>query len=333
MPPHPSPTYERLRDYIAERMRMSPIDQPLMLMELLGRRSPAPAQDIARRILGEDVTQIDYYTERVKRMVGRVLTGNGITRYGDGLYSLIGAEELSDSERDALQQLCRQRLDGFREQRGEEVFAHRSRHRSPISGSVKYRVLTRARGRCECCGAHEHQRALEVDHIIPRNQGGSDDITNLQALCFRCNAGKRDTDRTVFRGMQASYGVRVEGCVFCELEGSGQVLLENELALCIADAYPVTPGHSLVFPRRHVADGLTLHQPEWNAMVELLKQRKEQLNAKDASISGWNVGLNSGEAAGQTVLHAHWHLIPRRDGDCEEPRGGVRGVITGRQGY
>ncbi|MCT0247382.1 hypothetical protein [Synechococcus sp. CS-205] len=60
-------------------------------MELLGRRSPAPAQDIARRILGEDVTQIDYYTERVKRMVGRVLTGNGITRYGDGLYTLIGA--------------------------------------------------------------------------------------------------------------------------------------------------------------------------------------------------------------------------------------------------
>jgi ATP adenylyltransferase len=82
-------------------------------------------------------------------MVGRVLTGNGITRYGDGLYSLIGAEELSASERDALLQLCRQRLDGFREQRGEEVFAHRSRHRSPISGSVKVRGFTRARGRWE----------------------------------------------------------------------------------------------------------------------------------------------------------------------------------------
>ena len=89
MPPHPSPTDERLRETIAERMRMSPIDQPLMLMELLGHHSPAPAQDIARRILGEDVTQIEYYTERVKRMVGRVLTGNGITHYGDGLYSLI----------------------------------------------------------------------------------------------------------------------------------------------------------------------------------------------------------------------------------------------------
>ncbi|MCP9835457.1 MULTISPECIES: hypothetical protein [unclassified Cyanobium] len=152
--PAPSTTYQRLREYIAKQMRMSHIDQPLMLMELLGRSSPAPAQDVARRILGEDVTQIEYYTERVKRMVGKVLTRNGITAYGNGAYSLIGGDELSDAERDALQPLCRQRLDAFREQRGEEVFAHRSRHRSQISDSVKYQVLTGARGRCECCGAH-----------------------------------------------------------------------------------------------------------------------------------------------------------------------------------
>jgi hypothetical protein len=114
-----------------------------------------------------------------------------------------------------------------------------------------------------------------VDHIVPKNQGGSEDISNLQALCFRCNAGKRDTDCTDFRSVQASYGQRQEGCVFCALEGSGRVLLENELAVCIADAYPVTEGHSLVIPRR------------------------EQLSAQDATISGWNVGLNSGEATWQ----------------------------------
>jgi hypothetical protein len=144
-----------------------------MLMELLSRRSPAQA-------------------EHVKRMVSKVLTGNGITANGDGHDSLIGGEDLSDGERDALLELCRQRLDAFREQRGEEVFAHRSRHRSPISGSVKYRVHRCAQDRCECCGAHEHQWALEVAPIIPRNQGGYDAISNLQALCFRCNAGKRD---------------------------------------------------------------------------------------------------------------------------------------------
>ncbi|MFN4866370.1 MAG: HIT family protein [Cyanobium sp.] len=68
----------------------------------------------------------------------------------------------------------------------------------------------------------------------------------------------------------ASATSREAGCLFCALEGSGRVLLENELALCIADAYPVTPGHRLVIPRRHVADGLDLHQPEWNAAVELV---------------------------------------------------------------
>jgi hypothetical protein len=234
MPQPASAAFLRLRNYIAKQMRMSPIDQPLMLMELLGRRSPAPAQDVARRILGSA------WWAR--------FTFNGITAYGNGAYSLIGGDE--------LQQLCRQRLDAFREQRGEEVFAHRSRHRTPISGSVKYRVLTRARGRCECCGAHEHQRAREVNHIIPKNQGGSDAISNLQALCFRV--------------VQASYGHREAGCVFCASEGSGRVLLENELALCIADAYPVSEGHSLVIPRRHGADGLELHQPESNAVVELV---------------------------------------------------------------
>ncbi len=139
---------------------------------------PAPAQDIARQIL--------------ESACWARCTLNAITACGDGHDSLIGGDELSDGERDALLELCRQRLDAFREQRGEEVFAHRSRHRTPISGSVNYRVHRCARGRCECCGAHEHQRALEVDHIVPKNQGASDAISNLQALCFRCNAGKRD---------------------------------------------------------------------------------------------------------------------------------------------
>jgi diadenosine tetraphosphate (Ap4A) HIT family hydrolase/5-methylcytosine-specific restriction endonuclease McrA len=333
MEPARSTAYARLAEYINRRMRMSHIYQPLMLMELLGRSSPASAEDIARRILGEDSSQIEYYSERVKRMVGRVLTSNGITSHAGGTYSLIGADDLSDQERDALLQLCREKLDAFRLKRGDDVFAHRSRHRTAISGSIRYRVFTRAKGRCECCGAHEHQAALEVDHIIPKNLGGSDDITNFQALCFRCNAGKRDSDSTDFRGVLQSYGHRQEGCVFCDLQTSDRVLIRNELAVCIADAYPVSEGHSLVIPCRHVADGMALHQPEWNAVTALLKQRRQDLELADASISGFNIGLNSGASAGQTVMHAHWHLIPRRKGDTPDPRGGVRGVIPGKQSY
>ena len=70
---------------------------------------------------------------------------------------------------------------------------------------------------------------------------------------------------------------------------------------------------------------MALHQLEWNAVAALLKQRKQDFALADASISGFNIGLNSGESAGQTVMHAHWHLIPRRKGDMPDPRGGVRG--------
>lgn len=76
------------------------------------------------------------------------------------------------------------------------------------------------------------------------------------------------------------------------------------------DAYPVSEGHNLMIRCRHLADGMALHQPEWNAVTALLKQRRQELESADDSISGFNIGLNSGGSAGQRVMHAHWHLIP-----------------------
>jgi ATP adenylyltransferase len=101
------------------------------------------------------------------------------------------------------------------------------------------------------------------------------------------------------------------------------VLVGNELVLCIADGFPVAPGYSLVIPQRHGVDGLVLQQPEWNAEEKPLRLRRERLSVHD-SIRCWTVEVNSDEAAGQTVLHAHWHLIRGREGDWKEPRGKVR---------
>ena len=166
------------------------------------------------------MTQIDDYTERVKRMVGKVhLQRHHPLRPGrlrpcgrrrrrllrssraeQRRYLAEGQRGGATTRRAAAAVPPAPRCLPNAARRGGGLFAHaeacgfghRSRHRTPVSGSIKVRVLTRAKGRCECCGAHEHQRALEVDHIVPRNQGGSDDLSNLQALCFRCNAGKRD---------------------------------------------------------------------------------------------------------------------------------------------
>jgi len=108
---------------------------------------------------------------------------------------------------------------------------------------------------------------------------------------------------------------------------------ENELAIAFRDLYPVTEHHTLVIPKRHVADMFDLYQPERNAIQALLEQQRKLILKQDSKVTGFNVGINAGADAGQTVFHCHFHLIPRRQGDCTDPRGGVRGVILERQKY
>lgn len=134
--------------------------------------------------------------------------------------------------------------------------------------------------RCEFCGAHEDQAALHVDHIVPRNKGGSDDISNFQAFCVTCNTNKRDNDDTDFRGVLDSYSHRDCDCLFCSL-GADRVIAENELCIAIHDAFPVTDLHSLVIPKRHVSDYFDLHQPEINAVHAMLNELKQGISASD----------------------------------------------------
>ena len=175
-------------------------------------------------------------------------------------------------------------------------------------------------------------RALEVDHIVPRNRGGTDDPDNLQALCYSCNATKRDRDATDFRGVGESYAYREPECAFCEMP-KDHVVAEAELAYAVRDAFPVTPLHTLVIPKRHVRGYFELGRAELNACHRLLDQEKGAIKRADASVEGFNVGVNDGEVAGQTVFHCHIHLIPRRTGDVVDPTGGVRNVIPSKGAY
>ena len=223
--------FEKLRDFITKQMRMSQIYQPVMLIELLQNGGMASRDQIAKAILSHDSSQIEYYEHITLNMVGKVLTNNrGITERNNRDYYLKGFDNLSSTEVQDLIDLCRQKIESFKEARGEKIWSHRRKSSGYISGTLRYDVLKNAKFRCELCGITAEQKALEVDHIVPRKHGGSDDKSNLQALCYSCNAMKRDRDDTDFRNVKDSYASRQDGCIFCELS-EDRILEENELAI------------------------------------------------------------------------------------------------------
>lgn len=329
-------SFQQLKTYIRKQMRMSHVYQPVMLQVLLEKGGAASTTDIAKALLSYDRSQVEYYEIRTKNMVGKVLTQNGVIepiRDGRRIVGYrLAANELSEQEIAALVELCQERLSAYIDQRGDDIWGHRGIADGYVPGSVRYEVLKRAKHRCELCGAHEDQAALHVDHIVPRAKGGGDQVSNFQALCVTCNTNKRDRDDTDFRDVLASYDFRNAACLFCGI-GADRVIAENELCYAIRDGFPVTPMHTLVIPKRHVADYFDLYQPELNAIQSMMKEQRAQIIAADPAVTGFNVGINAGASAGQTVFHVHVHLIPRRTGDVTDPRGGVRGVIPEKQKY
>lgn len=122
-------------------------------------------------------------------------------------------------------------------------------------------------------------------------------------------------------------------CPFCTKEIDAKIIAECGSVFAVEDAYPVAKGHVLVLPRRHTPDFFSMTSEEWKDAEDLLRELRERALSEDATITGFNVGMNCGISAGQTILHAHIHLIPRRDGDTPHPRGGVRGVIPDKMSY
>ena len=118
-------------------------------------------------------------------------------------------------------------------------------------------------------------------------------------------------------------------CVFCSCR---EYVSENKLAFAIYDKYPVSPGHILIIPKRHVSSFFATTAEEEVALLDLLAECREVL-IHERQPDGFNIGINDGQPAGQTVMHLHIHLIPRYTGDIENPKGGVRGVIPEKRVY
>lgn len=124
----------------------------------------------------------------------------------------------------------------------------------------------------------------------------------------------------------------MDNCPFCRVEADREIIASSALSLAFFDGFPVSPGHALIVPRRHVASFFDLTKEEQQDMFHLADEVKRIVD-QNLNPDGYNLGINVGEAAGQSIFHVHLHLIPRYAGDVPNPRGGVRGVIPSKQNY
>lgn len=122
-------------------------------------------------------------------------------------------------------------------------------------------------------------------------------------------------------------------CLFCSSDIHTRMVAEEGEVFAIEDNYPVTRGHLLIITRRHVVDYFAISSEERHDAERLIEELRRKILEADQTVTGFNIGVNCGMSAGQTVMHAHIHLIPRRDGDLDDPRGGVRGVIPEKRIY
>jgi diadenosine tetraphosphate (Ap4A) HIT family hydrolase len=323
-------TFDELIEFLETKMRLSHIYQPLLIKALVDAGGSATIRQLANAFLSQDESQLIYYQDRIKQMPLKILSKHGIVSKDDDLV-VLNAGKLTLEQKAKIKMLCEQKLQEYVAKRGLSIWDYRLLDKDPIPDSLYYRVLKESGGRCALCGTTRDDRPLHVDHIKPRSRGGKTEYENLQVLCSKCNLTKGNKDETDFR--QSVIPDNDSDCRFCHDKVLSRVVEEYETVWAIKDGYPVSDGHHLVLPKRHTPDWFSMTENEKRDADALIRMLQKRLSESDRTITGFNVGINSGESAGQTIFHAHIHLIPRRDGDTPNPRGGVRGVIPGKMGY
>jgi len=126
---------------------------------------------------------------------------------------------------------------------------------------------------------------------------------------------------------------QMKDCPFCYDYIKDGVIAEQNTVVAMPDSYPVTDGHLLIIPKRHMENYFSMDETERRDIEALIMKLKNRIMENDQSVTGFNIGTNIGESAGQTIFHPHIHLIPRRKGDTPNPRGGVRGVVPEKMSY
>jgi len=323
-------TFEKLIDFLENKMSMSHIYQPLLIKSLVEAGGSATIRQLSFNFLSQDESQLRYYEKKIKDMPLRVLRKRGVLEKDGELVSL-NAKNLTFEQKAQIKMICEKKLQEFIVKRGLGIWDYRLLDSSPVPDSLYYNVLKDSKSRCALCGATKNERPLHVDHIKPRSKGGKTEYDNLQVLCSKCNQAKGNKDDKDFRD-NITLG-SIPDCKFCYENIKSRIIEEYNSVVVMKDYYPVSEDHCLIVPKRHAPDYFSMTTAEKIDTENLLQILKKRISNSDPTVTGFNVGMNCGESAGQTIFHAHIHLIPRRDGDTPNPRGGVRGVIPDKMDY
>jgi ATP adenylyltransferase len=321
--------FKKLYQFLEKDMQMRHIYQPVLIKALVDTGGTATIRQLAQIFVSQDESQLQYYEKRIKEMPVKVLRKRGVITT-DGSVVSLNIKNLNFEQKSVIRLLCESRIQEYLQRMGLGIWDYRMLDSSPVSESLQYQILKESGGRCALCGATKNESPLEIDHIKPRSKGGKTVKENLQVLCSRCNRAKSNKDDRDFR----ANGSDVEpDCPFCKPQVDHRIVEEFDSVFAIKDEYPVSQGHILIIPQRHTPDLFSMTQKERMEADNLLRLLKNRISLNDESVSGFNVGANCGESAGQTIHHAHIHLIPRRVGDTPNRRGGVRGVIPSKMNY
>lgn len=296
--------FEALRRFITEKMRMSEVYQPLVIRTLIENGGSASTRQLALAVLPYDTSQVEYYEHIMKRWPKDTLKRHDIISYRRNNFALnADVSLLSEYQKTELTSLCTQKIQQFLD--GKLTKQQQTKIPTHVSGLMRYEVLRRAKSRCALCGITRDERALDVDHIIPRSLGGKTEMSNLQALCYVCNRSKGNQDKTDFRNyIPPSLN---PGCQLCCSVQS--VTVQNIRAFALTEGENSPEESIIVVPKRHVGSFFDLDQKEVNDCYSLLRQQRNSLYDKYVD-PNFEIIVNEIQNRDQSNFHTYIRLIP-----------------------
>lgn len=299
-------TKEELLEFIGDdkKMRMSHIYQPLLIKLLVEAGGISTVRQLAIEFLTEDEPYVKYYEDIIKRYPHQTLSKKGIISSDEKkrVFTLsTDVSKLSPADRAEITLACEQRIREYIQKR-EDLWEYKTPASGKISNAKRYLLLTLAKQRCVLCGIKSDKRPLDIDHIIPRSKGGTDDISNLQVLCAKCNRSKGNRDNTDFRHKPDT---AMKGCNACSIPKKEIVYeLDTTYAKRVADK--ASKYH--VIPKRHVDVITDLSHKEWSQLYDtiqaLSKRRAEELGT--TSVAPKSIKLQAQKKYEHFRLEVEW---------------------------